>query len=152
MLSSDLDCGFVSSLISVASLLDSQCFGGLDSQHLRQVHQFFIACDIEENLGMRLPASIYALKADLGPACKAAFLATPAHSSASRGMGLSVDDEFRCPKSGYSSDMRVQDKCPQGTSTIVDFGVGWAIEFDGPSHFFGMQGTNCSDLDQAAAS
>jgi hypothetical protein len=143
MLSSDLDCGFVSSLISVASRLDSQCFGGLDSQHLRQVHQFFIACDIEESLGMRLPASIYALKADLGPACKAAFLAAPAHPSASqqqvsdtlRDMGLSVDDEFRCPKSGYSIDMRVQDKCPQGTSTSVDFGVGWATEFDGPWHF-----------------
>ncbi len=26
-------------------------------------------------------------------------------------------DEFRCPKSGYSIDMRVQDKRPQGTST-----------------------------------
>jgi hypothetical protein len=36
---------------------------GLDSQHLLQVHQFIIACDIEESLGMRLPASIYALKA-----------------------------------------------------------------------------------------
>jgi hypothetical protein len=55
---------------------------------------------------MRLPVSIYALKTDLGPvqpACKAVFLAAPAHPSASqqqvsdtlRGMGLSVQDEFR---------------------------------------------------------
>ena len=92
---------------------------------------------------MRLPASIYALKADLGPACKAAFLVAPAHPSASqqqvsdtvRGMDLLVEDEFRCPNSGYSIDMRVQDKRPQGTSATGDFGVGWSIEFDGPSHF-----------------
>jgi hypothetical protein len=66
------------------------------------VHLFFITCGIEESLGLRLPASIYALKADLGPACKVAFLAAPAQPSASqqqvsdtlRGMGLSVEDEF----------------------------------------------------------
>jgi hypothetical protein len=118
-------CGFLSSLVSVASRLDSQFFVGFDSQHLRQVHQFFIACDIEESLGMRLPASIYALKADLGPACKGVFFAAPAHPSASqqqvsntlRGMALSVEDEFRCPNSGYSIDTRVHDKRPQGTST-----------------------------------
>ena len=46
-----------------------------------------------------------------------------------------MEDEFRCPKSGYSIDMRVQYKRPQKTSTGGDFGVGWAIEFDGPSHF-----------------
>ena len=43
-------------------------------------------------------------------------------------MGLSVEDEFECPKSCYSIDMRVQDKRRH-------LGVGWAIEFDGPSHF-----------------
>ena len=91
---------------------------------------------------MRLPTSIHALKADLGAECNTAFLAAPAQPSASqqqvsdtlRGMGLSVEDEFRCPKSGYSIDMRVQDKRPQGTSAS-DFGPGWAIEYDGPSHF-----------------
>jgi hypothetical protein len=135
-LSSDMDCGFLAFLVSVASRLDFQFFVGLNTQQLCQVHQFFIACDMEESLGLRLPASIYALKGDLGPDCKAAFLAAPAQPSASqqqvsdalRGMGLSVEDEFRCPKSGYSIDMRVQDK--RG-----DFGVGWAIEYDGPSHF-----------------
>jgi hypothetical protein len=127
ILCSELDCGFLSSLISVALRLDSQFFVGLDCQHLRQVHQLFIACDIEVSLGMRLPASIYALKADLGPACKAVFLAAPAHPSASQqqvsdtlqGMALSVEDEFRCPNSGYSIDTRVHDKRPQGTSTSM---------------------------------
>ena len=36
-----------------------------------------------ESLGLRLPASIYARKDGLGPACKAAFLAAPAQPSAS---------------------------------------------------------------------
>ena len=142
-LSSDMDCGFLAFLVSVASRLDFQFFVGLNMQQLCQVHQFFIACDMEESLGLRLPARIYALKGDLGPDCKAAFLAAPAQPSASqqqvsdalRGMGLSVEDEFRCPKSGYSIDMRVQDNRPQGTSTSGDFGVGCALEFDGSSHF-----------------
>ncbi len=136
-------CDFLSSLVSVASRRGSLFLAGLNRLDICQVHQFFIACDIEEALGMRLPASIYALKADFGPVCKAAFLAAPAHPSASqqqvshtlRDMGLLVEDEFQCTKSGYSIDMRVQDKCPQGTRTIADVGVGWAIEFDGPSHF-----------------
>ena len=50
-------------------------------------------------------------------------------------MGLSVEGEFRCPKSDYSIDMRVHDKRPQGTSTSSEFGVGWAKDFDGPLHF-----------------
>jgi hypothetical protein len=133
----------VHALVSVASRHASQFFAGMNGQHLCQLHQFFIACDIEESLGMRLPTSIHALKADLGAECNAAFLAAPAHPSAIqqqvsdtlRGMGLSLVDEFRCPKSGYSIDMRVQDKRLQGTSTGGDVDVGWAIEFDGPSHF-----------------
>ncbi len=36
------------------------------------------------------------------------------------------------PKVGYSLNMRVQDK--RG-----DFWVGWAIEFDGASHFLGCK-------------
>ena len=48
---------------------------------------------------------------------------------------LAVEDVFRCPKSGYSIDMRVRDNRSQRTSTSADFGVGWAIEFDGASHF-----------------
>ncbi len=54
-------------------------------------------------------------------------------------MGLSVDDEFQCPKSGYSIDMRVQDK--RG-----DLGVGWSIEFDGPSHFLACKATTGATL------
>ena len=43
-------------------------------------------------------------------------------------MGLSVEDEFQFPTSVYSIDVGVQDK--RG-----DFGVVWAIEYDGSSPF-----------------
>jgi hypothetical protein len=143
MLLSNSDSAFSSFLASVVLRLGSKSLSELNTQHLCLLHQFFIACDIEENLGMRLPASIYALKVDLGPACKASFLSAPANPSVSqqqvsdtlRDIGLSVEDEFRCPKSEYSIDMRVWDKRQQGTSASGDFGRGWAIEFDGPSHF-----------------
>ena len=51
-----------------------------------------------------------------------------------RGMGLSVEDEFRCPKSGYSIDMRAHDMRVNAKS-IRGAAAGWAVEFDGPSHF-----------------
>jgi hypothetical protein len=142
-----VQCDLISSLVSAASRLGSKFCSGLNTHEHGQVHQFFVTCCIEESLGLRLPASIYALKADLGPACKAAFLAAPAQPSASqqqvsdtlRGMGLSVEDEFRCPKSGYSIDMRVQDK-------RRDLGVCWAIEFDGPLHFLACTAPNGATL------
>ena len=46
-----------------------------------------------------------------------------------RGMGLSVEVELRCPKSGYSIDMRVNVKSSTGAA------AGWAVEFDGSHHF-----------------
>ncbi len=49
-----------------------------------------------------------------------------------RGMGLSVEDEFRCPKSGYSIDMRVHDRRVNAKSSTG------AVEFDGPSLFLGL--------------
>ncbi len=138
-LDSDLDCGFLSFVVSVASRRGSQFFAGLNAQRRCQLHQFFIACDIEESLGLRLLDSIYALKVDLGPACKEVFHAAHAQPSTNqqqvsdtlRGMGLWVEDEFQCPKSGCSIDMRVQD-CKDNRA---DLGVGWVIEFDGASHF-----------------
>ncbi len=51
-----------------------------------------------------------------------------------RGMGLSVEEEFRCPKSGYSIDMRVHDICVNAKSS-TGVAAGWAVEFDGTSYF-----------------
>jgi hypothetical protein len=106
-----------------------------DQKTLCQLHQFFISCDTIEGLHADLPVSAQTLKEKLGPSCKAALIGEPVHPSASqqqvsdtlRGMGLSVEDEFRCPKSGYSIDMRVNAKS--------NTAAGWAVEFDGPSHF-----------------
>jgi hypothetical protein len=60
-----------------------------------------------------LSVIVQTLKEKLGPSCQAAFIGVPVHPSASqkqvsdtlRGMSLSVEDEFRCPKSGYSIDI-----------------------------------------------
>jgi hypothetical protein len=59
-----------------------------------------------------LPARFLALKEK----CRAVFIGSPVQpsvgqqqvSDALREMGLSVEDEFRCPKSGYSIDMRAR--------------------------------------------
>jgi len=48
-----------------------------------------------------------------------------------RHMGLSVEDEVRCPKSGCSIDMIIKEKPSERNSR----GKEWAVEFDGPSHF-----------------
>jgi hypothetical protein len=103
-----------------------------------QTHQFFISCDSQECAHAALPARFLALKEK----CRAAFIGRPVQPSASqqpvsdtlRDMGLSVDDEFRCPKSGYSIDMRVHDTCISANSS-TGASVVWAVEFDGPSHF-----------------
>jgi hypothetical protein len=112
-----------------------------DQKSLCQLHQFFISCDMIEHMHADLSVSLQTLKEKLGPSCQAAFIRGPVHPSASqqqvsdtlRGMGLSVEDEFRCPKSGYSIDMRVHMRLNEKSSTGA--AAGWAVEFDGPSHF-----------------
>ncbi len=82
-----------------------------------QLHQVFMSCDRIEGLHADLSVSVQTLKEKLGPSCQAAFIGVPVHPSASqqqvsdtlRGMSLSVEDEFRCAKSGYFIDMRVHD-------------------------------------------
>ena len=51
-------------------------------------------------------------------------------------MGLSVEDEDHCPKSGYSIDMLVHvHESALETGGERSSGRAWAVEFDGPSHF-----------------
>ena len=61
-----------------------------------------------------------------------------------RSMGLTVEDEFWCPLSGHSIDIRVAESAlssSSGESTSVGgrecapSSKVWAVEFDGPSHF-----------------
>jgi hypothetical protein len=71
--------------------------------------------------------------------CRSAFEGTQINPSATqqqvsetiRKMGLSVEDEVRCPKSGYSIDMKVM----HDSALETGGGSVWAVEFDGPSHF-----------------
>jgi hypothetical protein len=108
-----------------------------DPTGLRQLHQVFISCDMIEGLNVDFSVIVQTLTVKLGPSCQAAFIGVPVHPSASqqqvsdalRDMGLSVEDEFRFQKSGYSIDMRVNAKSSTGAA------AGWAVEFDGPSHF-----------------
>jgi hypothetical protein len=113
-----------------------------DQKSLCQLHQFFISCDMIEGLHADVSVSVQTLKEKLGPSCQAAFIGVPVHPSASqqqvsdtlRDMGLSVEDEFQCPKSGYSVDMLVHDMRFNAKSS-TGAAAGWAVEFDGPSHF-----------------
>ena len=114
----------------------------IEQKVLCQLHQVFISCDFQQGLNAGSPERIQTLNDQLGKSCKTVFLGQPVQVSAIQqhvsntlwGMGLSVEDEFRCPKSGYSIDMRVYDM-----HTIAKSGTGaasgWSVEFDGPSHF-----------------
>ena len=113
-----------------------------DQKTFRQFHQFFMSCDMIEGMNAHLSVSLITLKVNLGRLCQDAFTLASLHPSVSqqqvsdtmRGMDLAVEDEFRCPKSGYSIDMRVYDlrvTLERSTGSAT----GWAVEFDGPSHY-----------------
>jgi hypothetical protein len=125
---------------SLSCILPSIYFD--DEKNLCQLHQFFMSCDMMGGLHADLSVSVQTMKVKHGPSCQAAFIGVPVHPCASqqqvsntlRGMGLSVEDEFRCPKSGYSIDMRVHDKLVNAKSS-TGAAAGWAVEYDGTSHF-----------------
>ena len=118
----------------------------LDPQTQRQLHQFFVACNVDEGLRAGVPANILALRETVGPGFHAAFVEQVTQASRSqqqvsealRDMRLLVQDEAECLRSGYSFDMRVYNTSVLGQSIedsrrrAVD---GWVVEFDGPSHF-----------------
>ena len=106
---------------------------------LSQVHQFFVSCSVEPRLRMEAVDDMWALK----ETCLEAFVCAKAAPSGTqqqvsetlRHMGMSVEDEVRCPKSGYSIDMMVHDSCRgMGGERSSSTGT-WTVEFDGPSHF-----------------
>ena len=132
----------------VQVLAKRQEFG---NEGLSQMHQFFLSCTLEESLRMHVSDSLVALKEEFEAVCRSAFLGHRTTPSASqqqvsdtlRGMGLTVEDEFRCPVSGHSIDMRVVESAPASSSKESSVGARerapsgkvWAVEFDGPSHF-----------------
>ena len=77
--------------------------------------------------------------------CRLAFVVSDVSPSASQlqvshavrlHLGLLVEDEYRCPRSGYAIDMLVSDARPSAASAGAPVGGrSWAVEFDGPDHF-----------------
>jgi hypothetical protein len=116
--------------------LDKPAF--FNTAQLCQLHQFFVWCSVEPGFCVEAISDMRSLK----ERCRAAFEGTQTASSAShkqvsetlRHIGLSVEDEVRCPKSGYSMDMIVHD-IKEKAGERNSRGKVWAVEFDGPWHF-----------------
>lgn len=131
----------------LASLGNAFC---LNTAELRQAHQFFVRCSVEPSFRVEAINGMGYLK----EASRAAFegsLTAPSSSQQQvretvRHMGLSVDDEVRCPKSGYSIDMIVHDSGRViGGDRSSSAGM-WAVEFDGPWHFLTSSAPNGASL------
>jgi hypothetical protein len=120
----------------LVSLGKARCFNDAE---LRQLHQFFLSCSMEENLCVDALNGMH----DLKEACLSAFAGTATAPSATQQevskmlgcMGLSVEDEARCPRSGYSIDMLVHRSALAMGGEKSSRGEAWAVEFDGPLHF-----------------
>ena len=117
------------SVRGASSLFDSQQYS---AEELRELHQFFVACDVEESLRAQVLDSFETLKESLGAACKEAFVWTlhtsPEHhqavSETLREMDLTVQDDFRCPVTGYPIHVRVSEPGPSGRV--------WAVHLEIP--------------------
>jgi len=129
--------GWVHTLVQrLVSLGEASSF---NTAELRQVHQFFVGCSVEPRLRMEAVNDMCALK----EACREAFECAKSAPSATqqqvsetlRRLGLSVEDEARCPKSGYSIDMLVHVHDSSLGEERSSRGGAWAVEFDGPLHF-----------------
>ena len=108
-------------LVQTASRL-SGCFAShtkrIDGRQLSQLHQVFLTCWPEEGLRVRMPPAFVELEERLGPACLQAFVSGPIRPSGSQRdvmraldrRGLQVEEEARCPRSGYSIDMLLREK------------------------------------------
>ena len=134
-------------LIDVAGVLGERVHRVADSslfefQHCLQLHQVFLTCSLDEGLRERIPASMQRLGERMGSECRAAFIKGGAPitesllqqdvSLALRGMGLAVQEEWRCLASAYSIDARVHLSAEQQGAKAAQ---GWVVEVDGPAHF-----------------
>jgi hypothetical protein len=134
------------------SLLPSADLSQFDERGLCQLHQVFLMCSLDADVRGSLPESIRRLKDRLGDACRAAFVESSDYvtesrlqkdvSQAMQRMELVVEEEYRCPKSGYSIDIRVRKSSAHGSSEAE----GWAVEVDGPYHFLSCKSPNGATL------
>jgi len=125
----------------------------MGSIDLSQLHQHILTCRLGDG---PLHRSTCELEEVLGARCQGAFVAEATAPSQSQQqvstvfrdvMGLCVEDEYRCPDSGYSIDMLVTGTLPSATSAEISGAVQrWAVEFDGPSHFLASGSPNGATL------
>ena len=107
-----------------------------------QLHQFFLSWSLEEKPSA---SSMQQAREAFESECRLAFVVPDVSPSASQlqvshavrlHLGLLVEDEYRCPRSGYAIDMLVSDARPSAASAgAPGGGRSWAVEFDGPDHF-----------------
>ena len=126
----------------------------MGSVDLRQINQYLVQCRLGQDPRQR--STLCELEEVLGARCQAAVASATTVPSQSQqqvsttfrdGMGLRVEDEYRCPDSGYSIDMLVQGTSPSATSAELSGDVRrWAVEFDGPSHFLACGSPNGATL------
>jgi hypothetical protein len=124
----------------LVSLDDASCFNAFE---LCQIHQFLVSCRVEPRLRTEAIDDMRALRERGREAFECAKAAPSAMqqqvSETLRRMGMSVEDEVRCPKSGYSIDMilhrHVHDSGRGMGGERISSTSTWAVEFDGPSHF-----------------
>jgi hypothetical protein len=126
-----------------------------NTAELCQIHQFFVSCSFkpwfQDEVWWNEVMDMESFKEDMESfkeTCRLAFEGRSSLTSVSasqqqvsetlRQMGLSVKDEFRCRKTGYSIDMlarQVHDSAPGMGGKSSTGGQVWKVEFDGPSHF-----------------
>ena len=109
-----------------------------------QLHQYLLSCVLDK--GLQPPAGgTQQLRKAFESACRQAFAAPAPSSSEShlhvsqalrKDLGLCVQDEYRCPKSGYSIDILVSHPHARPSGKITDTcapgsGGTWAVEVDG---------------------
>ena len=117
------------------------------AEERRQLHQFFLSCSLDwkEEVGGPAACSLVKAREAFESECRLAFVVPDVSPSASQiqvshavrlHLGLLVEDEYRCPRSGYAIDMLVSDARPSAASAgAPGGGRSWAVEFDGPDHF-----------------
>jgi len=119
--------------------------GGFGTIQRFQLHQYLLSCALDE--GLRSPAggTSQQLREAFESACRQAFAAAATSPSEShvqvsqalrKGLGLRVQDEYRCSKSGYSIDILVSHPhaLPSGKiagTCTPGSGGSWAVEVDG---------------------
>jgi len=140
----------VSNFMSTARIQEDVEFGtmplrrelsSLNVSHLSQFHQVLLTLRLDE---ATLPGSVQSLYDTIGSACKAAFLSSESSPSLLQhdvaatlaSLGLHVTQEVQDPLSGYAIDCVLDLASPLCPSHVQGAQRGWAVEVDGPSHFY----------------